>query len=55
MGIWGALAPWSGVSLNFQMSETRILNRLLWIISHGTGNSAQLSQNFGISWGGAGG
>jgi hypothetical protein len=27
----GAVAPWSGVSLNLQMSETHIMIRLLWM------------------------
>jgi hypothetical protein len=45
------IAPKSEVPLNSQMSETSILIRLLWIIFHGIGNSAQLCQNFGISGG----
>jgi hypothetical protein len=47
----GAVAPYSGVPLNLQMSEPRILIRLLWMYFHRTGNSAQLCQNFGISGG----
>jgi hypothetical protein len=39
-GDLGAVAHYSGVPLNLQMSETRILMRLLRIILHGTGNSA---------------
>jgi hypothetical protein len=45
-GDLGAVAPKSGVSLNLQMSETRILIRLLRMCFHGTGNSAQLCQKF---------
>jgi hypothetical protein len=43
------VAPSQEVPLNLQMSETRILVRVLECIFHGTGNSAQLCQNFGIS------
>jgi hypothetical protein len=42
--VMGAVANQSGVSLNLQMRETRILC--------GTGNSAQLCKHFGISVGG---
>jgi hypothetical protein len=65
-GNWSAHIPWhtlqnhkmpqvtpkSGVPLNLQMSETRILIRLLWIIFLGNGNSAQLCQNLGFGGGG---
>jgi hypothetical protein len=49
-GDLGAVVPKSGVSFNLKMSETRVLIRLL-LIFHGTGNSAQLCQNFGIQGG----
>jgi hypothetical protein len=45
----GGGSPKSGVPLNLQMSEIRILIKLLRIIFHGTGNLAQLCQNFGMS------
>jgi hypothetical protein len=44
----GGGSPESGVPLNLQMNETHILISLLRMyIPHGTGNSAQLWQNFG--------
>jgi hypothetical protein len=49
-GELGAVAPYSGVALDLQMNDTHILIRLLRMF-HGTGNSAQLWQNFGISAG----
>jgi hypothetical protein len=45
----GAVAPQSGVPLYLQVSETRILIRLLRMIFHGTGNLTQPCQNFGVS------
>jgi hypothetical protein len=50
-GDLGAVAPYSGVPLNLQMSETRILIRLLRMYFPRNWNSAQLFQNFGISVG----
>jgi hypothetical protein len=50
----GAVAPQSGVPPNLQVGETCILIMFLRCIFHGTGNSAQLCQNFGIIWGGGG-
>jgi hypothetical protein len=48
----GAVAPQSGVPPNLQVGETCIIIRFLRYIFHGTGNSAQLCQNFGIISGG---
>jgi hypothetical protein len=53
-GDLGAVTPYSWVPFNPhnpQISETLILIRWLRIIFCGTGNSAQLSQNSGISGG----
>jgi hypothetical protein len=49
----GGGSPLVTCSLNLQLSETRILIMLYGCIFHGTGNSAQLCQNFGIlgEWG----
>jgi hypothetical protein len=48
----GGGSPAVRVHLNLKIGETHILIRLLRIIIHGTGNSAQLCQKFVISGGG---
>jgi hypothetical protein len=54
-GDLGALAPESGVPLNLQSGSTLSnfwdVEVCYGCIFHGTGNSAQLCQNFGISGG----
>jgi hypothetical protein len=57
-GNLGAVAPLSGVPLNLQSGSTlsnfRDVEGCYGCIFHRTVNSAQLCQNFGISWGGGG-
>jgi hypothetical protein len=54
-GDLGAVAPYSGVPLNFQTNETHILIRLLRMyIPWNWENFPQLWQNFGITGGGGG-
>jgi hypothetical protein len=51
-GDLGAVAPKSGVPLNLQWVKPVFWLGCYGRISHGTGNSAQLCQNFGILGGG---
>jgi hypothetical protein len=51
-GDLGAVAPYSEVPLIFKLVKSVFLLGCYRCIFHGTGNSGQLCQNFGISGGG---
>jgi hypothetical protein len=57
-GYLGAVAPWSGVPLDLQMNETRILITLLWMYiprNWEFGSALSKLRNFGtplvVTWG----